>query len=61
MRDINDIQKTVGNDLTPTGQQSVRETVVVQRIQGEGDRVKSALRDAEQSIEQLRSQITPTN
>jgi len=61
LRDINDIQKALGNDLTPTGLANVKQTTVVQRIQSEGERVKAAIRDAEQSIDRLRSQITPTN
>lgn len=61
LRDINDIQKALGNDLTPTGQANVKQTAVVQRIQSEGERVQAALREAEQSIERLRSQITPTS
>lgn len=61
LRDINDLQKALGNDLTPTGQENVRQTAIVQRIRSEGDRVKAAVRDAEESIERLRSQITPTS
>jgi len=61
LRDINDLQKALGNDLTPTGQANVKGTAVVQRVSDEGDRVKSAIGEAERSIENLRSQITPTN
>jgi hypothetical protein len=61
LRDINDVQKALGNDLTPTGQATVKQTAVVQRIQSEGERVKAAIRDAEESIDRLRSQITPTS
>jgi hypothetical protein len=61
LRDINDIHKVIGNDLTPTGQANVKQTSVVQSVQSEGARAKSALQDAEAAIEGLRSQITPTN
>jgi hypothetical protein len=61
LRDINDIRKVIGNDLTPTGQASVRQTAVAQTAQSEGARVKIAIRDAEQAIESLRSQITPAS
>lgn len=61
LRDVNDIQKVIGNDLTPTGQASVKQTAVAQSAQNEGARVKSSIYDAEQAIDRLRSQITPTN
>lgn len=61
LRDINDIHKVIGNDLTPTGQANVKQTTVAQTAQSEGARVKSAIHDAEQAIDSLRSQITPTN
>ena len=61
LRDINDIHKVIGNDLTPTGQSSVKQTTVAQTARSEGARAQSALRDAEQSLEGLRSQITPTH
>lgn len=61
LRDINDIRKVIGNDLTPTGQASVRQTTVAQSAQSEGARAKSALQDAEQAIDSLRSQIKPTS
>jgi hypothetical protein len=59
LRDINDIKKVIGNDLTPTGQANVKQTTVAQTAGSNGDRVKIAIRDAEQAIEGLRSQITP--
>ncbi len=61
LRDINDIHKVIGNDLTPTGQANVKQTTVAQTAQSEGARAKSAIQDAEQAIDSLRSQITPTN
>jgi hypothetical protein len=61
LRDINDIKKVIGNDLTPTGQWNVKQTTVAQSAQSEGARVKIAIRDAEQAIDSLRSQITPTS
>jgi predicted nucleic acid-binding Zn-ribbon protein len=61
LRNINDIHKVIGNDLTSTGQASVRQTSVAQTAQSEGERAKNALSEAEQAIDGLRSQITPTN
>jgi len=61
LRDVNDIKKVIGNDLTPTGQASVKQTAVAQSVHSEGERVKSSIYDAEQAIERFRSQITPTN
>lgn len=61
LRDINDIHKVIGNDLTPTGQANVKNTTVAQTAQSEGARAKIAIHDAEQAIDSLRSQITPTN
>jgi len=61
LRDVNDIQKVIGNDLTPTGQASVKQTAVAQSVHSEGARVKSSIDDAEQAIDRFRSQITPTN
>lgn len=61
LRNINDIHKVIGNDLTATGQSSVKQTSVAQTARSEGARAQSALRDAEQSLESLRSQITPTH
>lgn len=61
LRDVNDIKKVIGNDLTPTGQASVKQTAVAQSARSEGARVKASIYDAEQAIERLRSQITPTN
>jgi hypothetical protein len=59
LRDINDIHKVIGNDLTPAGQANVKQTTVAQTAQSEGARVKIAIQDAEQAIESLRSQIAP--
>lgn len=61
IRDINDIKKVMGNDLTTTGQWNVKQTAVVQTARSEGARVKAAVQRAEQSIEGFRAQITPTN
>lgn len=61
LRDINDIHKVIGNDLTPTGQASVKQTSVAQTAQSEGARAKMAIHHAEQAIDGLRSQITPTS
>jgi FtsZ-binding cell division protein ZapB len=61
LRDINDIHKVIGNDLTLTGQANIKQTTVAQTAQSEGARVKIAIRDAEQAIDSLRSQITPTS
>ncbi|MEO8217630.1 MAG: hypothetical protein ABI718_11160 [Acidobacteriota bacterium] len=60
LKDIGDIRKVIGNDLTPTGQDSVRNTSLAQSVQQEGADVKDALRRAEQSVSDLRSEITPT-
>jgi hypothetical protein len=61
LRDINDIHKVIGNDLTPAGQANVKQTAVAQSAQSEGARVKMAIQDAEQAIESLRSQIAPVS
>lgn len=61
LRDINDIRKVMGNDLTATGQSDVRRTAVVQNARTEGARVKSMVHRAEQAIEGFRSQITPSS
>lgn len=61
LRDINDIHKVIGNDLTPAGQANVKRTSVAQTAQSEGARAKSAIHDAERAIDGLRSQITPTS
>ena len=60
LRDIGDIRKVIGNDLTPTGQASVRNTALAQSVQQEGSEVKDALMRAEQSVAGLRAEITPT-
>jgi hypothetical protein len=61
LRDINDIHKVIGNDLTATGQANVKQTSVAQSVQSEGVRAKNALSEAEQAIDGLRSEITPTS
>ena len=61
LRDINDIKKVIGNDLTPVGQRSVKDTTVAQAANTEGLRVKAAVQDAEQAIEGFRLQITPAS
>jgi chromosome segregation ATPase len=61
LRDINDIRKVIGNDLTPFGQSNVRNTAVAQNANTEGMRAKAAVHRAEQAIEGFRSQITPAN
>ena len=61
LRDINDIHKVIGNDLTPTGQANVKQTTVAQTAQSEGARVKIAIQEAEAAIDGLRSQILPTS
>jgi chromosome segregation ATPase len=60
-RDISDIRKVIGNDLTATGQNAVRNTTLAQSVRDEGARVKSALQDAEAAIAELRTQITPAS
>ena len=61
LRDINDIKKVMGNDLTATGQSDVRRTTVAQTARSEGARVKTMVHRAEQAIEGFRSQITPSS
>jgi hypothetical protein len=61
LRDINDIKKVMGNDLTATGQSDVRRTTVAQTARSEGARVKAMVYRAEQAIQGFRSQITPTS
>ena len=61
LRDINDIQKVIGNDLTPAGQANVRRTEVAQTAQRGGALAEDAIHQAEQAIDSLRSQITPTS
>jgi hypothetical protein len=60
LRDIEDIRKVIGNDLTPTTQANVKGTPVAQSAQQEGEQVKGALLGAEQAISDMRAQITPT-
>ena len=61
LRDINDIQKVLGNDLTPVGQRKVKDTTVAQTANTEGLRVKVVVHNAEQAIEGFRAQITPAS
>ncbi len=61
LRDINDIKKVIGNDLTPVGQRNVKNTTVAQTAYSEGVRVKAAVHNAEQAIEGFRMQITPAS
>lgn len=61
LRDINDIKKVIGNDLTPVGQRNVKDTTVAQTANTEGLRVKAAVHNAEQAIEGFRLQITPAS
>lgn len=61
LRDINDIQKVIGNDLTPAGQWNVKQTTVAQTARSEGARVKMAVQKAENAIAGVRTQITPTS
>ena len=61
LRDLNDIKRVIGNDLTPTGQYNVKQTAAVQTARREGARVKIAVQKAEQAIEGFRSQITPAS
>ncbi len=61
LRDINDIKKVMGNDLTATGQTDVRRTTVAQTARSEGTRVKAMVHRAEQANEGFRSQITPSS
>lgn len=60
LRDINDIHKVMGNDLTPAGQANVRRTAVAQTAQSGGAVAEDAIHEAERAIDGLRSQITPT-
>ncbi|HEY8849051.1 MAG TPA: DUF2959 family protein, partial [Thermoanaerobaculia bacterium] len=59
LRDIDDIRKVIGNDLTPTGQSSVKNTTLAQSVQAEGTQVAQSLQSAEQAIADFRAQITP--
>ena len=61
LRDINDIQKVIGNDLTAVGQRNVKDTAVAQTAVSEGFRVKAAVHSAEQAIEGFRLEITPAS
>jgi hypothetical protein len=61
LRDINDIRKVMGNDLTATGQSDVRRTTAAYTAPSEGTRVKALVYRAEQAIEGFRSQITPSS
>jgi uncharacterized protein YukE len=59
LRDIDDIRKVIGNDLTPTGQASVKNTTLAQSVKDEGAQVAQSLQNAEQAIADFRAQITP--
>lgn len=59
LRDIDDIRKVIGNDLTPTGQASVKNTTLAQSVKDEGAQVAQSLQSAEQAIADFRAQITP--
>ena len=59
LRDMDDIHKVIGNDLTPTGQASVKSTSLAQTVRQEGEQVKFAIQNAEQAISDVRMQITP--
>jgi hypothetical protein len=59
LRDINDIRKVLGNDLTATGQAAVANTALAQSVRDEGAQVKQSLEAAEAAIANLRAQITP--
>ena len=59
LRDIDDIRKVIGNDLTPTGQSTVKNTTLAQSVKSEGAQVAQSLQSAEQSIADFRAQITP--
>lgn len=61
LRNLNDIKKVMGNDLTATGQADVRRTTVAQNARSDGAHAKAMVQRAEQSIEGFRSQITPTS
>ncbi len=61
LSNLNDIRKVLGNDLTLTGQETIKRTEVVQTVKWEGARVKTAVQRAETAIEGFRSQITPAS
>lgn len=61
LRDINDIHKVIGNDLTPAGQASVKRTAVAQTAQSGGAHAEDAIHQAERAIDNLRAQITPSS
>ncbi|MGZ5494585.1 MAG: DUF2959 family protein [Thermoanaerobaculia bacterium] len=60
LRDIDDVRKVIGNDLTPTGQAGVHNTAIVQNVKPEAAQVSSAIETAERAIADFRAQITPT-
>ena len=60
LRDIDDIRKVLGNDLTPTGQATVKNTTLAQSVKSEGAQVAQSLVGAETAIAEFRAQITPT-
>ena len=59
LRDIDDIRKVIGNDLTPTGQASVKNTALAQSVKSEGQQVAQSLQGAEAAIAEFKAQITP--
>ena len=59
LRDLDDIRKVIGNDLTPTGQATVKNTTLAQNVKSEGAQVAQSLQGAEQAIADFRAQITP--
>jgi hypothetical protein len=59
LRDLDDIRKVIGNDLTPTGQATVKNTTLAQNVKSEGAQVAQSLQAAEQAIADFRAQITP--
>lgn len=60
LRDINDIRKVIGNDLTPTGQDGVKSTTIAETTQRDAAQARAAIENAERAIADLRAQITPT-
>jgi hypothetical protein len=60
LRDINDVRKVIGNDLTPAGQDGVKSTTIAETAQRDGAQAKTAIENAERAIADLRARITPT-
>lgn len=59
LRDIDDIRKVIGNDLTATGQASVKNTTLAQNVKSEGQQVAQSLQGAESAIAEFKAQIKP--